>query len=440
MWYSCIQNGHVGGHMNQSTEERLISILKRELIPAMGCTEPIAIALAAAKAREVLGVEPKKICVGCSSNIIKNVKSVTIPGTHGLHGIEAAAVAGAFAGKPGAGMQVLAEVTEARKDLISERLKEGICSSYHLKTDHALHIRVEMCSGEENTVAEICDDHDNFVLLEKNGRVLMDRREDCSKFGKEELQEEAGILKLSVIREFADTVDIGKIRPILEKQIACNMAIAEEGMHGGYGLYYASALLDEHSTVYDRMEAYAASGSEARMSGCAMPVIINSGSGTQGITSSVPAIIYCREKGYSEEKLFRVLAFSNLVTVAQKQYIGKLSAFCGAISAACASGAALTYAEGGTLEQICDTVSNTLAVAAGIICDGAKPSCGAKIAIGLHAAINAHKLAMKNRSYQPGEGIVCQDADTTIKEVGRIAKDGMEQTDAEIISVMLENL
>lgn len=427
--------------MDQSVKERLVSILRRELIPAMGCTEPIAIALAAAKAREVLGSDPETIRVGCSSNIIKNVKSVTIPGTHGLHGIEAAAVAGAYAGNPKQGMQVLAGVTEEMKDSVSEHWKSGICSSYHLNTGHALHIRVEMRAGKDTSVSEICDDHDRFVYLEKNGKTLLDIREESGpENAGEEPEADAGILKLSVIREFADTVEIDRIRPILEKQISCNMAIAEEGMHGGYGLYYASALLDEHSTVYDRMEAYAASGSEARMSGCAMPVIINSGSGNQGITSSVPAIIYCREKGFSDEKLFRVLAFANLVTVAQKQYIGKLSAFCGAISAACASGAALTYAEGGTLEQICDTVSNTLAVTAGIICDGAKPSCGAKIAIGLHAAINAHKLAMKNRSYQPGEGIICHDADTTIREVGRIAKDGMEETDAEIISIMLKNL
>ncbi len=427
--------------MDISVEERLVSILRRELIPAMGCTEPIAIALAAAKAREILGAEPETILVGCSSNIIKNVKSVTIPGTHRLHGIEAAAIAGAFAGKPEAGMQVLAGVTDEMKDSVSEHWKKGICSSYLLKTGHALHIRVEMRAGEDVSAAEIRDDHDRFVFLEKNGEVLLDRRdEDETGAGEEDPQADAEILKLSVIREFADSVEIDRIRSILEKQIACNMAIAEEGMHGGYGLYYASALLDEHSTVYDRMEAYAASGSEARMSGCAMPVIINSGSGNQGITASVPAIIYCREKGFSDEKLFRVLAFANLVTVAQKQYIGKLSAFCGAISAACASGAALTYAEGGTLEQICDTVSNTLAVAAGIICDGAKPSCGAKIAIGLHAAINAHKLAMKHRSYRPGEGIICHDADTTIQEVGRIAKDGMGQTDAEIISIMLKNL
>ena len=427
--------------MERSAEERLIAILKRELIPAMGCTEPIAIALAAAKAREVLGAEPERILVGCSSNIIKNVKSVTIPGTHGLHGIEAAAVAGAFAGNAEAGMQVLAGVTDERKDFISDHWERGICSSYHLNTGHALHIRVEMNAGNDVSASEIRDDHDHFVLLEKNGAVLLDRREETGEGNAEgEIREDARVLKLSIIREFADTVDLDRIRPILEKQIACNMAIAEEGMKGGYGLNYASALLNEHSTVYDRMEAYAASGSEARMSGCALPVIINSGSGNQGITASVPAVIYCREKGYPDEKLFRVLAFSNLVTVAQKQYIGKLSAFCGAISAACASGAALTYAEGGSLKQICDTVSNTLAVAAGIICDGAKPSCGAKIAIGLHAAINAHKLAMKNRSYQPGEGIICHDADTTIQEVGRIAKDGMGQTDAEIISIMLKNL
>ena len=426
--------------MDPSTEERLVAILRRELIPAMGCTEPISIALAAAKAREILGAEPEEILAGCSSNIIKNVKSVTIPGTHRLHGIEAAAVAGAVAGKAEAGMQVLADVPEELKDTVSRRVKAGICRSYHLKSGHALHVRIEMRAGEDTAVAEIRDDHDNFVFLEKNGTVLLDRREACALNAAEEQREEAGILKLSVIREFADTVDTERIRPILERQIACNMAIAEEGMRGGYGLHYASALLDEHSTVYDRMEAYAASGSEARMSGCAMPVIINSGSGNQGITASVPAVLYCRDKGYPDEKLFRVLAFANLLTVAQKQYIGKLSAFCGAISAACASGAALTYAEGGTLEQICDTVSNTLAVAAGIICDGAKPSCGAKIAIGLHAAINAHKLAMRHRSYRPGEGIVCQDADTTIREVGRIAKDGMGQTDAEIISIMLQNL
>ena len=425
--------------MLKETEKILTGILKRELIPAMGCTEPIAIAYAAANARKILGRMPERIRVGCSSNIIKNVKSVVIPGTHGLHGIEAAAVAGAVAGDAEAGMQVLAGVTEADKDRISEVFEAGICESGHLESEHVLHIRVAMDAGEDRSAVEIMDGHDNLVLGQRNGKILFDTRGEHGTGGDDGGREKE-VLKLSVIKEYADSVDLKKIRPMLERQINYNMAIAEEGLNGKYGLNYASALLDKHSSVYDRMEAYASAGSEARMSGCSMPVIINSGSGNQGITSSVPLVVYCREKGYPEEKLYRVLAFANLVTVAQKQYIGKLSAFCGAISAACASGAALTYAENGTLKQIGDTVSNTLAVTAGIICDGAKPSCGAKIAVGLHAAINAHKLAMKGHCYRAGDGIVCADADTTIREVGRIAKEGMEQTDWEIISIMLENL
>ena len=417
--------------------ESFTSLLREELIPAMGCTEPIAIALAAAIAQKVLGEPFTKLRVGCSSSIIKNAKSAIIPVTDGLAGIDAAALAGAIGGAPEKGMEVLAFITDAQRQKIAEACRKNLCESYHLNSEHVLHIIIEIEGAQHRAKIEVQDAHDNITFLSRDGEVLLSKSAESA-------NDKAGgvdrsILTLESIWEYANTVDLEAIRPILAPQIEYNLAIAQEGLSGSYGLHYGAMLLRASKTVYEKMEAYAAAASEARMSGCSMPVVINSGSGNQGITSSVPCIVYCREMGYSEERMLRMLAFANLTTIYQKRFIGKLSAFCGAISAACASGAALTYVEGGTLEQIGNTISNTMAVTMGVICDGAKVSCGAKIATGLHVAIIAHKLALENRAYRPGDGIVCEDADSTIRGVGRIAKNGMAATDNEIIAVMLDN-
>ncbi len=416
-------------------------ILEKELVPAMGCTEPIAVALAGAIAHKTLGEPVVSLRVGCSGKIVKNVKSVRIPGTEGLAGIEAAALAGAIAGDAEAGMQVLARVTDAQKKEITAAVRRGACESYRLDTAHELHISLD-ARGETHSVrVEVQGAHDRVTRLERDGEILINLPEESPRGNPVISKERAGLSALTIarIKEYADTVELDAIRPILAPQIDCNMAIAREGLSGGYGLNYGMTLLGADPDVYQKMEAYAAAASEARMSGCPMPVIINSGSGNQGIASSVPSVVYCTQMGYSEERMFRMLAFANLATIYQKQFIGKLSAFCGAISAACASGAALSYIEGGSVEQIGNTISNALAVMAGVICDGAKASCGAKIAAGLHAAFIAHRQAMAGLAYRSGDGIVSADADATIRNVGRIAREGMGPTDEQIIEVMLDN-
>lgn len=419
--------------------ESFTAILQEELVPAMGCTEPIAIALAAATVNKALGEPFTKLRVGCSGNIIKNVKSVTIPGTNGMIGIEAAALAGAIGGVPEKGMQVLAAVNDAQRAQIARAYQSGLCESYHLQSAHVLHIVIDITGAQHTARIEVQDGHDRVVGLTRDGQTLLGESAHGTSASAAPAAADRSLLSLESIKAYADTVPLAALRPILEPQISCNMAIAETGMSGRYGVCYGAMLLEAGASVYDKMKAYAAAASEARMSGCSMPVVINSGSGNQGIAASVPCIVYCREKGYSEARLLRMLAFSNLITIYQKTFIGKLSAFCGAVSATCGSGAALSYVEGGTLAQIGATISNTLAVTAGILCDGAKCSCGAKIATGLQAAIIAHRLAMAGRAYPSGEGIVCADADATIRGVGKIARDGMRTTDDEIIAVMMEN-
>ena len=290
---------------------------------------------------------------------------------------------------------------------------------------------------EHSAVVEIRDGHTNITSIRKDGKELL---EGAAKFEHDDTDERKVILNMENIKEFADTVELSKVQHLIERQITCNMAIANEGMKGGYGLGLGKLLVESYpDTTLNQMKAYAAAGSEARMGGCDLPVIINSGSGNQGIASSVPVVVYARIKQVDQETLYRSLVFSNLLTIYQKTYIGKLSAFCGAVSASCASGAALTYMVGGTLDQIKMTVENTLANIPGIICDGAKISCAAKIATSLDAAIMAHNLAMKNKVYAPYTGILQEDTPETISCVGYIGKEGMKQTDKEILKIMIEH-
>lgn len=425
--------------IDQQTINRYTELLKKELIPSTGCTEPVAIALAAAKAAKLLGEPVRGLRVGCSAKIIKNVKSVRIPGLDEFVGMEAAAVAGALAGDADSCMQVLGKIDNAQKEEIARALAGDLCEAYCLDSPHELHIVIDARGDYHRATVEVRDAHDRVTLLSRDEEVLfcLADADPCMDALCESTPEQDAALSLASIKEYADTADLALIAPILEPQIECNLAIAKVGISGNYGAHYGAMLLMDDYDVYRKMEAYTAAASEARMSGCSMPVIINSGSGNQGIASSVPSIVYCLEKGYNKEKMLRMLAFANLATVYQKQFIGKLGSFCGAISAACSSGAALTYIENGSLVQIGNTVSNTLAVLTGVICDGAKASCGAKIAMGLHAAIIAHKQAMANLAYHAGDGIVCADADMTIRGVGKIAREGMRDTDAHILEVML---
>lgn len=417
--------------------EDYIKILESELVPAMGCTEPIALAYGGARAREILGGMPEKVIAKCSGNIIKNVRCVTIPNSKGLVGIEAGVLLGIAGGNAGKQMEVLEDVTDADIEKAKEMLKKGVCKVEFLDSPSVLHIILELYTEEHSAVVEIRDGHTNITSIRKDGKELL---EGAAKFEHDDTDERKVILNMENIKEFADTVELSKVQHLIERQITCNMAIANEGMKGGYGLGLGKLLVESYpDTTLNQMKAYAATGSEARMGGCDLPVIINSGSGNQGIASSVPVVVYARIKQVDQETLYRSLVFSNLLTIYQKTYIGKLSAFCGAVSASCASGAALTYMVGGTLDQIKMTVENTLANIPGIICDGAKISCAAKIATSLDAAIMAHNLAMKNKVYAPYTGILQEDTPETISCVGYIGKEGMKQTDKEILKIMIEH-
>ncbi|QJW48272.1 serine dehydratase subunit alpha family protein [bacterium BFN5] len=425
-------------HMNTQKSDRYIQILREELVPALGCTEPIAIAYAAAKAREILGCFPESAILECSGNIVKNAKSVAVPYTGGLMGIRASMLAGLVGGKADYKLEVLSDLTPMHMTVVKKLLDQSFGEVRLLATERNLHLLLHIEGQQETVTVEIKDSHSNICKITKNNQVVYQHETDCEP----NLGTHSDRKSLSVkdIYEFANAVSLNKVSSLLAKQIEYNMSIAEEGLRGDYGINIGRILLPPSHIrdVQSKIKAYAAAASEARMSGCILPVITNSGSGNQGITTSVPVIVYAREQGLSEEILYRGLVFSNLLNIHQKTSIGRLSAFCGAVSAACASGAAITYLAGGTLEQINQTITNTLANVSGIVCDGAKPSCAAKIASCLDAAYLSHILAMEGKSYQAGNGILKADVEETIAAVGRIAYKGMRATDIEILEIMLE--
>ena len=402
--------------MDKKIYKNYLAILREEMIPAMGCTEPIALAYGAARAREILGKEPERIVAKCSGNIIKNVRCVIIPNSGGLKGIPAGVILGAVAGDASLNMEVLSKVDEKGRARCRELLEADICKVELLDTPVVLHIIIEMYAGEDAVSLEIKYDHINVTRISKNGEILLDAD------------------------KAVDTVELSDVKELLDAQIRSNMAIAHEGMTGKYGLGIGRVIRENYShDMLTRMRSLTAAASEARMGGCDMPVVINSGSGNQGIACSVPLIVYAREMELPDYSLYRALVFSNLLTVYQKQYIGKLSAFCGAVSASCAAGAAITYMVGGDISLIKKTIENTLANIPGIICDGAKISCAAKIAACLDAAFLAHHLAMNGQSYAPYTGILQEETAETISCVGQIGKDGMKETDREILKIMLEH-
>lgn len=415
-----------------------ITILQEELMPALGCTEPIAVAFAAAKARDVLDQFPEHMIVHCSGNIIKNVKSVTVPNSNGLRGIDAAAILGVVGGQAQKNLEVLKEVQSPHISKTIELLNTGFCDVRAATGVDKLYLKIEVFAGNDHATVVIQGHHTNITDIEKNGKVLFhhDYVDETSATRKGDRSK----LTVRSILEFADAVDAEELRPIIEPQIECNLRISEEGMDTRYGAGVARALLDEeNASVYTVARAKAAAASEARMAGCSLPVVINSGSGNQGITVSVPVIVYAREKHYSERKLFRALAVSNLVSIHLKYYIGDLSAFCGAVTAACGAGAALAYLDGGDYGVVADTISNTLASVSGIFCDGAKPSCAAKVAAALDAAFLSFRMARKHRAYNPGEGVVGEDVEQTISGVGLIGREGMDETDLHILRVMMQS-
>jgi L-cysteine desulfidase len=413
-----------------------VQILGEELVPATGCTEPIAIALAAAKASETLDSEPEKMQVLCSRNIFKNTRSVTVPNSNGLIGIKAAAILGALGGKSSLKMQVLSEIEPSDMEKAQALVKGSFCEVGLLASDLDLHIQVQVFQGDDSAFVEIKHAHTNITLIKKNDQIIYQQQEDAGKYLGAFV--DRSILSVERIFDFANQVDLADVRPMIEMQIEDNLAIAEYGIAHKSGLGLGQMLLQRNpGDPYERARAYASAASEARMSGSPLPVVTNSGSGNQGITTSVPLVILAKAWEVPEEKLIRTLVFSNLLTIHQKASIGRLSAFCGAISAACAAGAGMTYMKGGTLQQIEWTLSNTLANIPGVICDGAKPSCGAKIASSLDAAINAHLLAMQSRRYNDESGILQSDIEVLIRNVGAIAKQGMAQTDQMIMDFMI---
>ena len=423
-----------------STDSRYrayIDILKEELVPAMGCTEPIAIAFAAAKARAVLGKMPDRVEITVSGNIIKNVKSVIVPNTGGLKGIEAAAAAGITVGDADKVLEVLASVSNEDKPRIKEFMASVPMVVRPSNEDVIFDIDITLHAGSEFSRMRIKDYHTNVVLIQKNGETMFEAPEiELSSQG----LTDRGLLTIKDIVDFADTVELDDVREVLSRQIEYNTAIANEGIRGNWGARVGRVLLDVYGyDVKIRAKAMAAAGSDARMSGCELPVIIVSGSGNQGMAASLPVIVYAREYDVGEDKLLRSLCVSNLVTIHQKTWIGRLSAFCGAVNAGCGAGAGIAYLLGGGYEVVAHTLVNALAIVSGIVCDGAKPSCAAKIATAVDAGLLGYQMYVRGMEFQGGDGIISKGVENTIANIGRLGKDGMRETDREILKIMLQN-
>ena len=413
-----------------------VEILKEELIPAMGCTEPIAIALAAAKARDALGRIPERCQAEVSGNIIKNVKAVTVPNTGGLKGIEASVAAGAVAGRSDLELEVLSQVTPQEIEAMREFLETREIKVIPATGDRVFYIKVTVWVEGHSACCEIVDYHTNIILIQRDEEVLF--HAEPTEGGKPE-QTDRSVLNVEEIVRFADCLDVADVEEILSRQVAYNSAISAEGMTGKWGAAIGKTLRNLYGDdVAVRAKAAAAAGSDARMSGCEMPVVIVSGSGNQGMTTSLPVIEYARDMKATDEELYRALAVANLVTIHQKTGIGRLSAFCGAVSAGCGAAAGIAYLRGGRFDIIAHTIANTLAICSGMICDGAKPSCAAKIASAVDAGLMGYNMYLNGgHQFVDGEGIIQKGVENTIVNVGRLARQGMRRTDEEILDIMV---
>ena len=422
--------------MDQHVYNEYLAILREEIVPALGCTEPIAIAYASAKARSVLGCLPEHITVKCSGNIIKNVKAVIVPTTGDMKGIETSAVLGAVGGNPDKKLEVLVGVTEEDLALTRELLKKKICSVELIEGVSSLQIIVEMTAGNESSLVEIAFSHTNIVRIEHNGVLLFKKGLSVQNA----TETDRSLLNLKDIYTFATTVNLEDVADLMERQVDCNLKIAREGLSNKYGANVGSTILEHYGDdVRNRARALPAAGSDARMNGCVLPVMINSGSGNQGMTVSLPVEVYAEELEVTREKKIRALVLSNLIGIYQKNELGKLSAYCGAVSAAVGAGAAIAYLNNASYEVIEETIVNTLGNVSGIVCDGAKASCAAKIASSVDAAILAYHMASERRGFHCGEGLVKENAEKTLKSYGRMGREGMRATDVEILRIMLEN-
>ena len=421
--------------MDSTLYANYLNILKHELVPALGCTEPIAIAYAAAKARQVLGEFPEQVEMHLSGNIIKNVKGVTVPNSGGLKGIDVAAVLGIVGGNADRALEVLSEVSPEDISRTRELISQKICSCSLVENVDNLFITAIVTSGKHSASVTIEHQHTNITKITKDGEIILDNPYSST----EAAAIDKSLLTVKDILDFADQVRMEDIQPVINRQIKLNSAIAQEGLDNNYGAQIGKTLMHVWGkSVTTRACARAAAGSDARMGGCSMPVVINSGSGNQGMTVSLPVIVFADEWEVSHEKLCRSLVVSNLIAIHQKYYIGSLSAYCGAVSAACGAGAGITYMYGGTYQQVSLTIINTLGNIGGIVCDGAKPSCAAKIATSVDAALMAFQLSIQNKSFLPGEGIIKDDIEETIKSMGYIGRVGMRATDTEILNVMID--
>ena len=422
--------------MDKRIYREYVAILKEELQPAMGCTEPIAVAYCAALARQTLGALPETVEVLASANIIKNVKSVIVPNTNGLRGIAAAAAAGIVADNADAQLQVLAELTPEQVESVSTYLEQAAFTVGRSDKDYVFDIQVRVTAGTDSAFVEIAGFHTNVIRVEKNGVVLQHK----------DYQESAGqhttdrsLLTVENIIAFANEVEIADVQEILQRQIDLNWAIAEEGLRGDYGANIGRILLQSYGmSVHNRAKAYAAAGSDARMNGCDLPVVINSGSGNQGITASVPVWRYGQLMGADEEKILRAVCLSDLITIHQKTGIGRLSAYCGAVSAGVGAGCGIAWLRGADYDAISHTLENAVAMISGCICDGAKASCASKIAMGVECGLLGYNMYLGGNNFQPGHGIMGKDVEDTIRHVGVLAAQGMRETDRVILKIMTE--
>ena len=420
-----------GDHLYQ----QYLNILYEELRPAMGCTEPIALAYAAAKATAVLGVVPEKIRLFVSGNIIKNVKSVVVPNTGGLHGMAAAVCAGIIAGDAGKELQVISTVPQEKHADIQAYMNSVDLEIQPAVSDLVFDIDLYVSAGGDTVHLRITNHHTNIVLIQKNDDILLEH--PVTESSEDHLTDKS-CLTIEKIVEFADCLDVEDVRDCVGRQIQCNMDIAKEGLTNDWGANIGSVILRRQgSSLEKKAGAYAAAGSDARMSGCEKPVIIVSGSGNQGITASVPVAVVAQELSKSEEQLLKAVALSDLVTIHQKTGIGRLSAYCGAISAGCGAGAGIAYLLGGDAKAVAHTVVNAVAILSGTICDGAKPSCAAKIAAAVDAGILGYDMYLEGQQFYSGDGIVTKGVDNTVHNIGRLAREGMRQTDKTILEIML---
>ena len=419
--------------LTEQKREYYIQVLRDELVPAMGCTEPIAIAYASAKARATLGTFPTSCEIAVSGNIIKNAKSVVVPHTGGMRGIEAAVVAGLVGGNADARLEVLSSVTDADVERMRETRASLPITVSLSESEYPFDIIVTLTDGQDTASVRITNRHTNIVEIKRNGEALFTGEIN------EAIEVKKKDLSVEEIIEFANTVDVEAVKPTLKRQIDYNMAIAEAGLSGDWGANIGKVYLSCYAPDLSvKAKAYAAAGSDARMNGCELPVVINSGSGNQGMTASIPIVVYWRELGLDEDRLYRALCISNLITIHVKQGIGTLSAYCGAVAAGAGAGAGIAYLYGGGYEEIAHTLVNALAIDSGLICDGAKASCAAKIATAVENGILGFNLYRSGNQFLGGDGIVKKGVENTIRSVGRLAKEGMRDTDREILNIMLD--